>query len=50
MPRWERHAMPRIYCGDALAAVVTVGADAAFAAAPGEPGLAWQWTAAPAPA
>ena len=48
--RWERHAIPRIYCGDALAAVVTVGADAAFAAAPGEPGLAWQWTAAPAPA
>ena len=46
--RWERHAIPRIYCGDALAAVVTVGADAAFAAAPGEPGLAWQWTAAPA--
>ena len=47
--RWERHAMPRIYCDDALAAVATIGTDAAFAAAPGEPGLAWEWTATTVP-
>ena len=41
---WERHAIPRIYCGDALAAVVDIGVDAAFAAGPGEPGLRWRWT------
>jgi len=46
---WERHAIPRIYCGDTLAAVAAIGTDTAFAAAAGEPGLAWQWTPATAP-
>lgn len=41
---WERHAIPRIYCGDALAAVADLGVDAAFAAGPGEPGLRFEWT------
>ena len=40
---WDRHAIPRIYCGDALAAVADIGVDATFAAEPGEPGLRWQW-------
>ncbi|HKP65442.1 MAG TPA: tRNA lysidine(34) synthetase TilS [Casimicrobiaceae bacterium] len=40
---WERRAIPRIYCGDALAAVAEIGVDAAFAAAPGEPGLRFRW-------
>jgi tRNA(Ile)-lysidine synthase len=43
VPHWDRRAVPRIYCGDALAAVAAIGADAAFAAAPGETGCAWDW-------
>jgi len=43
IPAWDRQAVPRIYCDDVLAAVTAVGADAAFAAEPGEPGGAWQW-------
>jgi hypothetical protein len=35
--------MPRVYCGDTLAAVACAGVDAAFAAAPGEPAVALGW-------
>ena len=43
VPRWDRRGIPRIYCDDALAAVVSIGEDAAFAAGTGEPGFAWRW-------
>ncbi|HKU88112.1 MAG TPA: tRNA lysidine(34) synthetase TilS [Casimicrobiaceae bacterium] len=44
IPHWERRGLPRIYCGDTLAAVAPLGVDAAFAAAPGEPArdIVWQ--------
>jgi tRNA(Ile)-lysidine synthase len=48
VPRWDRRGIPRIYCDDALAAVASIGEDAAFAAAPGEPGFGWQWQPASA--
>ncbi|HMA30497.1 MAG TPA: tRNA lysidine(34) synthetase TilS [Casimicrobiaceae bacterium] len=43
VPHWERRALPRVYCGDRLAAVATLGVDAAFAAGPGEPGMVPDW-------
>ncbi|MGH8802105.1 MAG: tRNA lysidine(34) synthetase TilS, partial [Casimicrobiaceae bacterium] len=43
VPAWERAYLPRIYCGDALAAVPMAGVDAAFAAAPGMPGTRIEW-------
>ncbi len=43
VPHWEREALPRVYCGPQLAAVATLGVDAAFAAAAGESGLAPDW-------
>jgi tRNA(Ile)-lysidine synthase len=47
IPRWDRQAIPRLYCGATLAAVPTLGIDAAFAAAPGEPGYAPAWHSSP---
>ncbi len=47
VPHWERSALPRIYCGDRLAAVAILGVDAAFAAAPGEAGIALDWKPSP---
>ena len=43
VPAWERHGLPRIYCGDRLAAVADVGVDVAFAAADREPSLRIDW-------
>jgi tRNA(Ile)-lysidine synthase len=43
IPRWDRVARPRVYCGDVLAAVAEAGVDSAFAAAPGEPAFALEW-------
>jgi tRNA(Ile)-lysidine synthase len=43
VPHWERRGLPRVYCGDRLAAVATLGVDAAFAAGPGEPGMVPDW-------
>lgn len=43
VPGWARIGVPRIYCGDALAAVACAGVDSAFAAAPGEPAVALGW-------
>jgi tRNA(Ile)-lysidine synthase len=50
IPRWDRLGLPRVYCDDALAAVATLGVDAAFTASPGEPAFALDWRPAiPAP-
>ena len=43
VPRWDRASMPRVYCGDTLAAVAGLGADADFAANPREDALALVW-------
>jgi tRNA(Ile)-lysidine synthase len=43
VPQWERLALPRIYCGESLAAVACAGVDAAFAATRDEPALAPTW-------
>jgi tRNA(Ile)-lysidine synthase len=43
IPPWERHGLPLVYCGDALAAVPGVGIDAALCAAPGCTGLTVAW-------
>ncbi|MGE5169104.1 MAG: tRNA lysidine(34) synthetase TilS [Rudaea sp.] len=43
VPHWERLALPRVYCGDALAAVPFAGIDAAFAASADEPGFVLVW-------
>lgn len=48
VPKWDRLALPRVYCDDALAAVAGAGVDAAFAAARGEAGIALDWRPAPA--
>jgi tRNA(Ile)-lysidine synthetase-like protein len=45
VPGWARTALPRLYCGDALAAVPYLGADAAFAAQPDEPAFTLDWRA-----
>ena len=47
IPHWERRGLPRIYCGDALAAVAPLGVDAAFAAAPDEAARTIVWQPAP---
>lgn len=47
VPCWDRQGIPRIYCGDALAAVPLLGVGAEFTAAPGEPGLVPNWDASP---
>lgn len=44
VPEWDRAGLPRVYCGDALAAVACVGVDAAFAAIAGEPALKLDWS------
>ncbi len=43
IPAWERHGLPLVWCGDALAAVAGVGIDAAFQAAPDDPGVTLAW-------
>ena len=43
IPAWERHGLPLVWCGDALAAVAGVGIDAAFRAAPAQPGVTIAW-------
>ena len=43
VPAWDRLALPRVYCGDALAFVASAGVDADFAAAPGEPAFTLDW-------
>lgn len=43
VPAWERGALPRVYCGDVLAAVACAGVDAAFDARPGESAFALDW-------
>ena len=45
VPRWERQAVPRVYCNESLAAVAPLGIDAAFAAERGEPALVIGWHA-----
>jgi tRNA(Ile)-lysidine synthase len=45
VPRWERPAVPRVYCNESLAAVAPIGVDAAFAAERGEPALIVDWHA-----
>jgi tRNA(Ile)-lysidine synthase len=47
IPRWDRRALPRIYCDRSLAAVAPHFIDAAFAAAPDEPAFAVDWHPAP---
>lgn len=49
VPPWERQRVPLVYCGDALAAVAGIGVDAAFAAAPGAPGITLTWLPDDAP-
>jgi tRNA(Ile)-lysidine synthase len=44
---WQRQALPLVWCGDALAAVPTVGVDVAFQAAAGEKGLRLIWRPTP---
>ena len=46
VPRWERLAVPRVYCNESLAAVAPIGIDAAFAAERDEPALVVDWHAA----
>lgn len=48
VPAWERPRLPRLYAGETLVAVTTVGVEAAFAAAPGEPAIELDWQASPA--
>jgi tRNA(Ile)-lysidine synthase len=43
VPHWDRLALPRVYCGESLAAVAGLGIDAAFAASPDEPAFALEW-------
>jgi tRNA(Ile)-lysidine synthase len=42
-PPWSRQALPLIYSGDRLAAVVGIGVDCEFQARPGEPGILLEW-------
>ena len=48
IPAWDRFALPRVYCGEVLAAVACAGVDAAFGAAPGEPAVRLEWRPFPA--
>jgi tRNA(Ile)-lysidine synthase len=43
VPHWDRIGVPRVYCGDALAAVARAGVDATFAARRDEPAFALDW-------
>jgi len=43
VPGWERPSLPRLYCGDVLAAVPRAGIDAAFVARAGEPAFTLDW-------
>jgi tRNA(Ile)-lysidine synthase len=43
MPRWQREALPLLFCGDALAAVPGLGVDVAFQAGVGEEGFTLDW-------
>ncbi len=43
IPHWARRDLPLVWCDDALAAVVGIGVDAAFVAAPGTSGYALHW-------
>lgn len=45
---WDRAGVPRVYIGGALVAVPMLGTDAAFAARADDPGLTFDWHAAPA--
>jgi tRNA(Ile)-lysidine synthase len=46
VPVWEREQLPLLWCGDQLVWVGGVGGAAAWAAAPGEPGVQPVWLAA----
>jgi tRNA(Ile)-lysidine synthase len=43
VPHWDRASLPRLYCDEALAAVASLGTDAAFAAAPDEAAYVLEW-------
>jgi hypothetical protein len=43
VPHWDRASLPRLYCDEALAAVASLGTDAAFAAAPDEAADVLEW-------
>ncbi|BCB28309.1 tRNA(Ile)-lysidine synthase [Sulfurimicrobium lacus] len=43
MPPWSRQALPLLYSGENLAAVVGIGIDCRFQAQPGEPGVMLEW-------
>ena len=43
MPPWLRADWPLVYCGERLVAVPGLALDAAWRAAPGEPGLVLGW-------
>jgi tRNA(Ile)-lysidine synthase len=43
VPHWDRLALPRVYCNEALAGVACLGIDTAFVAAPDEAGFALEW-------
>ena len=43
VPHWDRLALPRVYCGESLAAVAALGVDAAFVALPDEASFALEW-------
>jgi tRNA(Ile)-lysidine synthase len=47
VPPWERARLPLLWSGERLVWVAGIGIDAAFACAPGEPGLAPVWETAP---
>jgi tRNA(Ile)-lysidine synthase len=48
IPAWQRSALPLVFCGGALAAVVGVGIDPAFRASPDRPGVTIDWHPTPA--
>ena len=43
IPQWDRRALPRIYCGETLAALAPIGVGAAFAAVRDEPAYSIAW-------
>jgi len=43
IPPWRRSVLPLLFSGDRLAWVASIGADCAFQAAAGEPGVAVSW-------
>jgi tRNA(Ile)-lysidine synthase len=50
LPRWERAALPLVWCGDELAAIPGIGVALAFQAARDGPGWTLAWTPDAAPA